>query len=202
MHSLALELIHIHRINHSRIRKQEERQGTPVDSHMMNIVMRREEVCNGNLRPMRISILVSDGSNMVAGPQPSAHGARTGVSCGSTKSKKWHNLGSVSLCKNCLNSANKASGRCFRFLTLTSEAISQCLCGLKRSRFFFFLHCRTSARHGRSTTGISMRLKSNFPGRKKPTRNKTNQKQATPTHKPRHGPGKSAREICKLSETR
>ena len=67
---------------------------------------------------------------------------------------------------------------------------------------FFFLHCRTSARHGRSTTEISMRLKSNFPGRKKPTRNKTNQKQATPTHKPRHGPGKSAREICKLGETR
>ena len=27
-------------------------------------------------------------------------------------------------------------------------------------------------------------------------------KQATPTHKPRHGPGKSVREICKLSETR
>ena len=72
----------------------------------------------------------------------------------------------------------------------------------KKNELFFFLHCRTSARHGRSTSGISMRLKSNFPGRKKPTRNKTNQKQATPTHKPRHGPGKSAREICKLSETR
>ena len=27
-------------------------------------------------------------------------------------------------------------------------------------------------------------------------------KQATPTHKPRHGPGKTVREICKLSETR
>ena len=49
----------------------------------------------------------------------SAHGARTGVSCGSTKSKKWHSLGSVNLCKNCRNSANKVSGRCFRFLTLT-----------------------------------------------------------------------------------
>ena len=31
---------------------------------------------------------------------------------------------------------------------------------------------------------------------------KPTKKQATPTHKPRHGPGKSAREICKLSETR
>ena len=51
----------------------------------------------------------------------SAHGARTGVSCGSTRSKKWHNLGSVNLCKNCRNSANKASGRCFRFRTLTSS---------------------------------------------------------------------------------
>ena len=31
MHSLALELIHIHRIHHSRIRKQEERQGTMLN---------------------------------------------------------------------------------------------------------------------------------------------------------------------------
>ena len=69
--------------------------------------------------------------------------------------------------------------------------------------FFVFLHCRTSARHGRSTTGISMWLRSNFPKRKKPTTNPPNKtKQATPTHKPRHGPGKSVREICKLSETR
>ena len=30
MYSLALELINIHRIHHSGIRKQEERQGTPV----------------------------------------------------------------------------------------------------------------------------------------------------------------------------
>ena len=44
------------------------------------------------------------------------------------------------------------------------------LLGSKAARlFFFFLHCRTSARHGRSTTGICVRLKSNFPGRKKPT---------------------------------
>ena len=47
---------------------------------------------------------------------------------------------------------------------------------------FFFLHCRTSARHGRSTTGICVRLKSNFPRRKKPTKNKNDPKQATPTH--------------------
>ena len=41
MYSLALELIYIHRIHHS---------------DMMDIVMGREEVCNGNLRLMRISI--------------------------------------------------------------------------------------------------------------------------------------------------
>ena len=28
---------------------------------------------------------------------------------------------------------------------------------------FFFLHCRTSARHGRSTTGMSLWLRTNFP---------------------------------------
>ena len=31
---------------------------------MMNIVMRREAVCKGNLRPMRTFIFVSDGSNI------------------------------------------------------------------------------------------------------------------------------------------
>ena len=70
----------------------------------------------------------------------SGHGARTGVSCGSTRSKKWHNLGNVSLCKNCRNSANKASGRCLRLHTLTSfKVIPQCLCRLKRSLHFKML---------------------------------------------------------------
>ena len=70
--------------------------------------------------------------------------------------------------------------------------------------FLFFLHCRTSARHGRSTTGLTMWLRSNFPKRKKPTTNPPKNKKTsnTHTHKPRHGPGKSVREICKLSETR
>ena len=68
MCSLTLKLIHVHRSHHSRIREQEERQGAPVDSHMVDIVMRREEVCNGNFRPMRISILVSAGSDVVASP--------------------------------------------------------------------------------------------------------------------------------------
>ena len=95
--STYAELMHIHRRHHSRISKQEERQGTPVDSHMMKIVMRREEVCNGNLRQMRISILWVTAliwwqvHNVCA----SAHRARTGVSCGSTKSKKWHNLAAL-----------------------------------------------------------------------------------------------------------
>ena len=64
---------------------------------------------------------------------------------------------------------------------------------------FFFLHCRTSARHGRSTTGISMWLRSNFPKRKKQTTNppKTSNKTSNT-----HTQGKSVREICKLSETR
>ena len=51
----------------------------------------------------------------------SAQGARTGVSCGSTRSKKWHSLDKVSLCKNWRKSANNASGRCFRFRTLISS---------------------------------------------------------------------------------
>ena len=42
-----------------------------------------------------------------------------------------------------------------------------------------------------------------FPQRKKPTTNPTKTtRQATHTHKPRHEPGKSVREICKLSETK
>ena len=32
--------------------------------------------------------------------------------------------------------------------------------------------------------------------------NKQQQKQATHTHKPRHEPGKTVREICKLSQTK
>ena len=66
----------------------------------------------------------------------------------------------------------------------------------KRGEFFsfFFLHCRTSARHGRSTTGISMWLRSNFPVRKKPTTNppKTSNKTSNT-----HTQAKArARQIC------
>ena len=66
MNSLALELIYI--LHDTGIREQEERQGTPVNSHMMDIVMRREEVGDRNLRPIRIAIFFRDGSNVVAGP--------------------------------------------------------------------------------------------------------------------------------------
>ena len=58
------------------------------------------------------------------------------------------------------------------------------------NKLFFFLHCRTSARHGRSTTGIRMRWKSNFPGRKKPTKNKTNQKTSN-NHTQAKAPGQA-----------
>ena len=55
---------------------------------------------------------------------------------------------------------------------------------------FFFLHCRTSARHGRSTTGIRMRWKSNFPGNKKPAKKKNNQKTSN-THTQAKAPGQA-----------
>ena len=61
---------------------------------------------------------------------------------------------------------------------------------------FFFLHCRTSARHGRSTTGIDCEDK--FPRKEKQPSNKTNQ-QTTPP--PGTKPGRKPREICELSET-
>ena len=66
--------------------------------------------------------------------------------------------------------------------------------------FFNFLHCRTSARHGRSTLELACDRVQISPEERNQQQN--HPKQATPTHKPRHGPGKSAREICKLSETR
>ena len=44
-------------------------------------------------------------------------------------------------------------------------------------KLFFFLHCRTSARHGRSTTGMSLWLRSNFP--KKETNNQPNKNNKT-----------------------
>ena len=47
-----------HRMHHSWIRKQEERQGTPKNPHVMDIVTGREEVCNCNLRLTRISIIM------------------------------------------------------------------------------------------------------------------------------------------------
>ena len=55
-------------------------------------------------------------------------------------------------------------------ITTLYSALPVCQGG-HSAQSFFFLHCRTSARHGRSTTGISMWLRSNFPVRKKPTTN-------------------------------
>ena len=48
---------------------------------------------------------------------------------------------------------------------------------------FFFLHCRTSARLGRSTTGVSLWLKTNFPKERnqQPTQQNKQQKQHTHT---------------------
>ena len=48
---------------------------------------------------------------------------------------------------------------------------------------FFFLHCRTSARHGRSTTGILSRIEIKFPWKQSKAQNEP--KQETPTHKPK-----------------
>ena len=118
---LALEIINIHRIDHTRIWKQEEQQCAPGTRTWW--IMRRKEVSNCNPWLTRISILLFD-TNMVASPSsPSSirPGARTGVSCGPTRSKKWQILGKVSLCKNWRKRANNASGRCLQLRTLISS---------------------------------------------------------------------------------
>ena len=64
--------------------------------------------------------------------------------------------------------------------------------------FFFFLHCRTSARHCRSTTGMSEEKKSNFPESKSQQEQTHQPNKATPTKSQTR---QRSREICKLGET-
>ena len=68
MYRLALEIINIHRIDHTRIWKQEERQCAPEYPHVVDMVMRRKEVSNCNPWLIRIAILMCDSTNMVASP--------------------------------------------------------------------------------------------------------------------------------------
>ena len=68
----------------------------------------------------------------------SAQGARTGVSCGSTRSKKRHILGKVSLCKNWTEQC-KQSLRTMpqvAYANQLNEVIPQCLYRFKRSFHF------------------------------------------------------------------
>ena len=58
MDRLALKLIDIHWIHHLRIRKQEERHTTLEDPHVVNVVMRRKEISDGNPWLTRISVLM------------------------------------------------------------------------------------------------------------------------------------------------
>ena len=61
--------------------------------------------------------------------------------------------------------------------------------------FFFFLHCRTSARHCRSTTGKSEDRKQ-ISRKAKANKNKTPKKQ-----RPQNQTRQRSREICKKGET-
>ena len=67
---------------------------------------------------------------------------------------------------------------------------------------FFFLHCRTSARLGRSTTGVSLWLKTNFPKERNQKPTQPNKQQQQPTHTGQGESQAKVREICKLSETK
>ena len=73
---------------------------------------------------------------------------------------------------------------------------------IARSLIFFFLHCRTSARHCRSTTGMSEERNQISPKAKANKNKHTNQttptKQNT-THK--NQTRQRSREICKQGET-
>ena len=124
MDRLALKLIDIHWIHHLWIRKQEERHSTPE--------IRTWWMWSCDVKKWAMVTLGWNGYPFSCEEArmwwqvhkvrvASAQGARTGVSCGSTRSKKWHILGSVSLCKNWRNRANKASGRCLRLRALISS---------------------------------------------------------------------------------
>lgn len=63
------------------------------------------------------------------------------------------------------------------------------LCG------FFFLHCRTSARHCRSTTGMSEERKQISP------KAKANKNKHTTKQRPQNQTRQRSREICKKGET-
>ena len=70
-----------------------------------------------------------------------------------------------------------------------------------RGLFFFFLHCRASTRHCRSTTGILMRRKlitAEIPSEARKQQNKTNTTKQPKHQKTAPPPGKFA----KLGETR
>ena len=64
-------------------------------------------------------------------------------------------------------------------------------------REFFFLHCRTSARHCRSTTGMSEERNQISPKAKANKNQHTNQTKQHPQDQTRQ----RSREICKLGET-
>ena len=72
---------------------------------------------------------------------------------------------------------------------------------------FFFLHCRSSTRHGRSTTGILSRWK-RISGRNSPGGQKTTSQTKTQTKNPNTPPNKHKTtapppgKFAKLSETR
>ena len=60
---------------------------------------------------------------------------------------------------------------------------------------FFFLHCRTSARHCRSTTGMGEERKQIFP------KAKANKNKHTKKQRPQNQTRQRSREICKKGET-
>ena len=76
--------------------------------------------------------------------------------------------------------------------TAPSRAVINC-CHLRVLRIFFFLQCRTSTRHGRSTTGNCKDCFEDLPGIETQDKNNTHTtkqtqkhpKQTTPTQKPR-----------------
>ena len=69
MYRLALEVIYIHRIDHTRVWKQEERQCVPEYPHVVDMVMWRKEVSNCDAWLIRMTILMCGSTNMVTSPQ-------------------------------------------------------------------------------------------------------------------------------------
>ena len=95
----------------------------PLNSYMVNVIMRCEEVRDLDLRgPVHIfqGVQMPDVHNVFSSP---AHAACTGMSCGRTKSKKCTNLGREMRIINCLNKANNALGLCLPTLTKSMRQI-------------------------------------------------------------------------------